>query len=110
VPLPLLLSPWRHTLSMAFSLCPSPLLPTLSPSPIISSPRSLQSQIQHYCKSPSSFFSSAELPSLSPSPLFLSSPLLSSPTLCPPPPSLLLPSPLLSSSPLFSSPLLLSSS
>src|SRR4029434_637401 len=31
VPLPLLLSPWRHTLSMAFSLCPSPTLP-LSPS------------------------------------------------------------------------------
>src|SRR4029434_9514427 len=32
VPLPLLLSPWRHTLSMAFSLCPSPPLPS-SPSP-----------------------------------------------------------------------------
>src|SRR4029434_8019787 len=32
VPLPLLLSPWRHTLSMAFSLCPSPPLPP-SPSP-----------------------------------------------------------------------------
>src|SRR4029434_8739538 len=27
VPLPLLLSPWRHTLSMGFSLCLSPSLP-----------------------------------------------------------------------------------